>query len=196
MYIEDGSRQDYDKVDIPNRYSWGWLGDKVPNCGWDDHLLKQRVLSKIAEMSKDHVVMCHCGFHACEICQAQGGPEHYDNGSFVIDWDGLQFRCPVMVGHYISEHDYFPGQKVMDALFGGEWFSAAEEDRQLKQQLDRRMQENREREEREERERLSKMTPEEISEEQAKRAYAKSLAKFAAVKVEQLRANGAFVELE
>lgn len=123
MYIPDGSQQDYSDSWKENRYSWGWLGDCVnPNQkGWLDGQLKSQVIDKLFNM-KDHVVEHHFGTHDCELCQAENRDRSYSgNGSFLIDWDDIEYRCPEMVGHYIEAHDYNPGATVIEVIFNGKW---------------------------------------------------------------------------
>lgn len=197
MYIEDGSNQDYSKNIIPNRYSWGWLGDHVPLCkkGWSDRDLEKQVLSKLEKMHEDYVVMQHMGHHDCEICQKRNKEPYSGNGSFVIKYGEFEFRCPEMVAHYIREHQYCPDNIVIDAIFHGQWLSRAEERRQFRLSVEHRAKEEKERNEAIEKERISKMTPEEIQAEQKNKIKRIEREKWISEKIDQLHKSNAFIDL-
>ncbi len=191
MQIPDGSRLDYstDKTKW-NRYSWGWLGDKVPekSRGWTDQTLKRKVVNRLQEMAKGHTVLCHCGYHLCEICQKKGRKLKEMigmNGSFLIKHRSREYRCPAQVEHYILEHDYNPGPKPIAALFEGKWKTRADEDKENDREMDRWHKKRAKARRAEER----AMTPE----QKAARAAAVRLEKFAQEKLKQLRRDGALV---
>lgn len=157
MYIKDGSSFDYDaRKSIPNRYSWGWLGDSVPtrHAGWSTQQEKQRVLARLKEITQakerveqihevydkpfhdieKYAVMHHCGWHVCEICAKTIPITEIDstlgwNGSIIIKHNSMEFRCPWAVEHYVEMHDYNPGPIVIDALFNGTLLRAVEYDK-------------------------------------------------------------------
>ena len=147
MYIPDWSTEDYDKQDSPNRYSWGWLGDKVPRekRGWNDPQLKKKVIRHLKDLSSQDftggvIVLHHMGHHNCEICEAAKTKRERGssfNGSLVITYKDREFRCPAGVEHYIEKHDYNPGEEVIEALFNGTYLTYEEE----KKQWDKRIEE-------------------------------------------------------
>lgn len=143
MFIPDGSDIDYDsEKSLKGRYSWGWLGDSVANTGWTDVEQKQAVISRLKSLqaSKHHM-----GHHDCEVClrnqgidnprraarnyeewlKRQDGPKPPKpeivsfNGSYLIQYEGMELRCPAGVEHYIEKHDYNPGHFVVDAILNG-----------------------------------------------------------------------------
>ena len=144
MFIPDGSDIDYhSEKSLKGRYSWGWLGDFVPQSGWNDLQQKRAVISRLRSFK---ATMHHMGVHDCKICvEEQGGepqvryaartyrewlkrqedpkPPKVEiftfNGSYLIDFEGKRLRCPAGVEHYIEEHDYNPGSFVIDAILHG-----------------------------------------------------------------------------
>ncbi len=189
MYIPDGSTQDYDKGGPANRYSWGWLGDKVPieKTGWKDSGLKSRVVSLLHAKKNDYIVMHHMGSHDCEVCGKSKPKKQYQgNGSFLITHAGLEFRCPAGVIHYIEEHDYNPGYQVIEALFEGRWKTGKQEDEELEECMERWHEERRL--EAEEKER--NMTPM----ERKRRDFGNAAQAAGRKKLAQLRKDGALVK--
>lgn len=136
MFIEDGSKYDYDGIIMHNRYSWGWLGEDVPteHKGWYDINLKQKVINRLKDI-KD-CVMLHRGHHNCEICQKEGKELLYGfNGSLLVDYNGKQYRSPEpnAIVHYIEEHDYNPGKEVIEMLFNGRIKTREEEHKEIEE---------------------------------------------------------------
>ncbi|MFA6088604.1 MAG: hypothetical protein WC755_01955 [Candidatus Woesearchaeota archaeon] len=222
MYIPDGSKLDYDverdltseelknpdKIphdysrcgEIPNRYSWGWLGDSVESkyCGWDDQKLKKKVLDLLNSDLKQYVVMNHCGWHDCEICEKENkdnkGDDYAGNGSYLIIYKNKEYRCPELVKHYISKHDYNPGPEVIEALFNGKWKTRKEEKEKLDKDFEERINREKEEEIEKERLRLSKMTKKEIEREKQQKIEYQNFLEYSKQKVKQLRESGAIVE--
>jgi len=210
MYIEDGSKTDYDDGYKWNRYSWGWLGDCVPQdkLGWKDQDLKQEVVSRLLEITseqeeytdcegiiKKHDRYCvhhHCGFHCCEICKNHDiGDMHLGwNGSILIKYKWREFRAPWAVVHYIKKHDYNPGPKVIDALFNGRILTYNEVDQKIHDRMWKRWEKEREKE-RKEAERIERQkSPEQKMLEQ----QAKLIHKLGQEKLRQLRRDGALTK--
>lgn len=222
MYIPDGSELDYDTrrnltpeelkdpLKIPDdftscdkiagRYSFGWLGDNVPdsNKGWEDKKLKQKVLDLLNSDLDKFVIMQHCGWHDCEICQKEGKDNNEDNckwnGSYVINYNEKEYRCPESVKHYIEEHDYNPGEEVIEALFNGKWELFEERQKHLEKQRDEHFKKLKKEEAEKEKLRLSKMTKKQIEAEKISKIKHKQFLEYASQKVKQLRESGAIIE--
>lgn len=222
MYIEDGSNTDYDtKEPMKKRYSWGWIGDHIPpdKVGWADATLKKRIIQQLKEWDEAfewftfdgekykkpiYRVKEHCGWHDCEIClrdisekdEKRKAAKNYEewlkrkikdneypqvrtfNGSFLIQHNGLEFRCPAGVHHYVEDHDYNPGDIVIEAILNGDIALYKDEEKERKKEL----------------EEMEKRMEEEAKKRPKKSPYIQRIQDEAAIKVEQLRKAGAFVD--
>lgn len=124
MYIKDGSSIDYDaKKEIDGRFSFGWLENEIPdeNKGWPDTKLRQKVLEQIHN-HKDDIVIFHFGMHECSICPSKNGMGEW-NGSYIITFNNISFRCPTAIIHYIETHDYRPPDDAIEAILNGKWMA-------------------------------------------------------------------------
>jgi hypothetical protein len=112
-HIPDGSNIDYDTrpkgLESPSHFSWGWLGDSVPTAGWDDPVIKDLFLKKVASLE---VTNRYRGSHTCEVC----GHGRFSNGTRSIEHEGTHYAAPAGVAHYIEEHDYRPPEQVIVAM--------------------------------------------------------------------------------
>ena len=118
MHIEEGDSNSY-SVDHPQVYSWGWLGDTVPNNKWSDDKFKNVILDKLKNNDK----RCHSkrGIHGCEICGNGMG-----NAEIWISYDKKIYVCPSGVGHYIENHNYRPSDEVLNAVLLGRYIDGSE----------------------------------------------------------------------
>ena len=213
MFIEDGSDIDYSgNKRKPGRYSWGWLGDTVPEnkCGWQDRALKKRVIKRLRQITsamEDKVssdgesyqqhkyrVHEHMGHHNCEVCSKTINPKKRDyklgwNGSILINYKSKEYRAPWAVVHYIDRHNYNPGAEVIDVLFNGTLVTYNEIDGEEWRQMEREREEEAKRK-KEERQRIEDAKS---PEQKQKDAEAKKYLEWAANKVKQLRKSGAMV---
>jgi hypothetical protein len=98
--------------------------DNAVNVGWlskDQEYATgetpQAALDKIIELTKKPVNLCR-GFHECEFCQEQSTPTLYGNGEIrVTDPDtGKTYASPMMILHYILNHDYRPPEEFIQTL--------------------------------------------------------------------------------
>lgn len=112
MHIPDGSSTDYNGGQggrkTPRFYSWGWLGNLVPERDWAAKEMKQQFLSRLEKLPDQHHTK---GSHRCEIC---GDPCGSATKIF-IDGD-TTYSCPSGVAHYITKHNYCPPPEVVLAL--------------------------------------------------------------------------------
>lgn len=116
--IEEISKNSHvDSKKFDNLYMWGWLGNKVESKGWKSILQKNKVSSKIKNVTYKQVVDHYCGFHTCEICEDKAGFE----GSIKIIYNGKTYCCPRGVEHYILKHDYKPSDEVIEAVLKGKY---------------------------------------------------------------------------
>ena len=99
---------------IKNYYAWGWIQNEVPSNlkGWKDPVEKQKFLDYLKANGKGS--MHYFGEHECLIC----GKEEFC-GSLIILYNGIIYRAPWNVSHYIREHDYNPGEEVINAVMHG-----------------------------------------------------------------------------
>jgi hypothetical protein len=152
-------------------------------------------------------VMHHMGSHECEICgartrkektkaaknyrewmsiqsQQENKPETIKNfnGSHIIYYNGLEFRCPAGVYHYIEEHDYNPGPKVIDAIFNGRVATSDEIDGKIREEMHKMAEE------------IGRKNAEEAAaREAAKSPEQKQYESWVKTKIEQLRKSGAII---
>jgi hypothetical protein len=102
---------------LDNIYSWGWLGNKVPEGKlWEDEDRKFRAIEAMKSISEDedNIVDHFCGFHVCEICD-----NYCFGGSIKIKYKDFIFCCPNGVDHYMEEHNYKPDEIVINAICDG-----------------------------------------------------------------------------
>ncbi|MGC4042341.1 MAG: hypothetical protein QM758_00875 [Armatimonas sp.] len=111
----------------PDARNIGWLDNSEPFPQWDtppDALLLKRLLAHTILF-----VMLMRGYHRCQWCSGnknepgrnlliyEGHEILLDNGEIlVVGTDGVAFRAPVMLYHYITEHRYNPPRVFWDAL--------------------------------------------------------------------------------
>lgn len=215
MYIPDGTEYDYGNRSeeglerikdgwirdaneylymrqVPGRYSWGWLGDTVPqnHQGWTDLSLKQKVLDHLKSMTYKDCVMHHCGTHSCEICP--GGSEAGFNGSLIIDYQGKQYRAPdpQAVAHYIEVHNYNPGEEVIEMLFAGRQWTYEDERKLVENERNKRHSEII----KQRRQEYLNKSPAERAAIKRSQAYAAKMQAIGRSKLEQLRRDGALID--
>ena len=225
MYIPDGSEVDYDSpsnpggpnpcnVDqradfhsyhdnwrnrqtVPGRYSFGWLGNFVPEgkLGWPDARLKELFLERLDELTRDCVVKAHRGFHDCEICGRDKSDRWRWNGSFLIRYEGLEFRCPAAVGHYVEVHDYYPGKSAVFAVFKGTPKTADREGWEIEAGMEKHFAKCRFENAKREWERVEGMTIETLASELERKNAAQKFDERCQNKLRQLRRSGAIVRI-
>ena len=110
MFYEDLSPYQYTFVPtgLPGVFNIGWLSSRAPiSCG--DVAPAARL--KLAHFS-DTPVFSTCGSHICDFCWKFRG-----NGEIWIPGDdGRVYASPLMLLHYIEQHNYLPPALFLEAL--------------------------------------------------------------------------------
>jgi len=201
MYIEDGSSYGYfERKKKRGLYSWGWLGDTVPEdkLGWTDAELKQKVIERLNSFSGNTAdenccrVDLYCGFDTCALCSKQGYSILEGNwpdracfcGSLRLEHNSKVYVSPWNVQHYIEAHDYKPSDEVIDAIFNGRPQTWAERDKIALEKAHEEIMKDLKREREEEKRR-----------EAARPQWLKDYEKESAAKIKELRKNKAFVRM-
>jgi len=97
-------------------YSWGWIGNKIES-EWNknEQNEKDKLILFLENLGEDKCSLSHCGWHNCEIC----GSSYNMNGSLQVLHNGLRYRTPWGVLHYIKDHNYKPPAQAIEALYNG-----------------------------------------------------------------------------
>lgn len=113
--------------DVQNR-------DHAVNIGWlDEHhefekgLLPKNFIEKFERLAK--ITDQTKGWHECPWCDCT-----YINGAgnkcidrektgtftYVVSVDGVDYCCPALIKHYITEHQYLPPQEFIDVIMNSQ----------------------------------------------------------------------------
>jgi hypothetical protein len=111
----------------PNALNVGWL-DRVAPFAQSETLPDETLLKRLLAHTVLSVLMLR-GIHHCQFCPNVLTDTHrtlliyrdreivLDNGEvLVVGEDGLAFRAPVMLYHYVTEHRYCPPDVFWEAL--------------------------------------------------------------------------------
>lgn len=125
-YFPELSPYVYDGRDpAPNMLNVGWLSN---GHDFRSEPVAPRFVATLAEMAKSPTNL-YRGSHLCEFCPAppvfvRHGREFIDppsgtagNGEIrVQDPDGIIYVAPVLIVHYVTEHQYSPPQAFIEAV--------------------------------------------------------------------------------
>ena len=119
-------------------YTIGWLGDNVPNIG----VTPSRCISRLWGAYESKLVISDgtAGWHDCELCHGkdewypggeigpltewQGRQQRiYGHGHFLIRYNDIVYLAPVMILHYILDHEYKPPDVFIDAVVLGKFLA-------------------------------------------------------------------------
>ena len=119
-------------------YAVGWLGDGIPSEG----KTPPECISRLWDAYKSKLVISDgtAGFHNCELCHGEN--EWYPDGNAgpIIKWQGQRLRIrghghflirlneivylsPVLILHYILDHEYRPPDVFIEAVQYGEFLA-------------------------------------------------------------------------
>lgn len=108
---------------FPDMTKYTYLGnnsdDLILNVGWlskDHPFMKGKLATsfhqKLENLIQHNRVKVTRGHHTCELCENGNG-----NGEIrVRGKNEIIFAAPVLILHYITEHDYLPPQGFIDAV--------------------------------------------------------------------------------
>ena len=123
----------------PYSYHGDEGGDNILNVGWlskDHDYPRGSVPPEFVERLNELIaapVNLFRGFHICEFCPSpntfvskagrrmlEPDPERHGNGEIrVTGDDGVTYVAPVLIRHYVSEHEYRPTQAFINAVLNG-----------------------------------------------------------------------------
>ena len=118
MFIKDFSTKAYDPYNHEGvkTISIGWLGNSVPSTG--------NVPSEFIDLL-NHLYLRHSlselemGYHDCEICD-----NYYSYGQLWLEIEATRYIMPMMILHYIQDHQYSPPKEFIDLALAF-WHSKA-----------------------------------------------------------------------
>jgi len=104
----------------------GWLGR---GHGYTTGSVPVALVVKMRKLAERPVEL-YRGYHVCDLCQLpeelRGRPfaEQWEkwaqyrkgNGEIRVERDGLTYAAPVLITHYIEEHDYLPPDEFLRAV--------------------------------------------------------------------------------
>ena len=112
----------------------GWLGDYIPSRG----ATSPKCISRLWEAYKSRLLISDgsAGWHNCELCQGEDewypdgevGPitewqgrqlRIYGHGHFLIRYNEIVYLSPVLILHYILDHEYRPPDVFIEAVEQG-----------------------------------------------------------------------------
>jgi hypothetical protein len=121
MYYEDLTPYDYGYTEYKNALNIGWL-EKGHEFLTGDFPEKQEVLKKLKAKKIENR---YRGWHSCDYCDPydESEPGHTwiikdrnGNGEYIVKWNGKTYAAPILITHYIEDHNYKPPQEFIDAV--------------------------------------------------------------------------------
>lgn len=97
----------------------GWLDPAFP---YSRGQVEPKILAKLNRLKRKPINLTR-GFHMCPFCKYEGHrnaftyPERAGNGEIrVMGKDGVVYAAPVLICHYIAEHEYRPPDEFLHAV--------------------------------------------------------------------------------
>lgn len=111
----------------------GWLGNSVPTKGVVPEDVIDRLFSAYSD-KKQRIYDGSKGAHACECCPQQTKEIYltlhkgveirlYGHGHHLLRHGDTVYMFPVLILHYIMDHEYQPPAEFLDAVLSGTFMS-------------------------------------------------------------------------
>ena len=116
-YFPDLAPYEYARRSHPGVFHVGWLDDKHP---FPRGPVAPHLIERLKVLATKPVELCR-GFHVCELCaepvlSKATPPTNRGNGEIRVSRAGMTFAAPVLIVHYIEQHNYLPPAQFLSAV--------------------------------------------------------------------------------